>query len=218
MAKKDMEKLYWTDGPAQIRLYHTPSISKADSMAAVRILDDFRAQCQRLWFAFDGMINGRSLSLQQLRQLKVSKKHNRLSVGTQFPEQEQSIGRSTFAEIPFGELLEAMADGGEFEQLNTKALLVFIDVLWEETTRDRIADVLHVAKQDIKCDLLGDLHRLRNLIIHQSEKAKQDYVRKTKLLPRIWTIDPDDVIITASMLQALMEQLNAMHVHVGEVH
>ena len=212
-----MAKLFWTEGPAKIRLYHTPSISTVDSMAAVRILDDFRAQCQRLWFAFNGMINGRSLSLQRFRQLEVSK-HNKLSVGTQFPEQEQSIGRSTIAEIPFGELLDAMADGGEFEQLNTKALLVFIDVLWEETTRDKIADVLHVEKQDVKCDLLGDIHRLRNLIIHQSEKAKQDYVRKTQLLPRIWTIDPDDVIITASMLHALMEQLNSMHVHVGEIH
>ncbi|MCY3759979.1 MAG: hypothetical protein OXH50_01905 [Gemmatimonadetes bacterium] len=153
MAKKDMAKLYWTDGPAQIRLYHTPTISKADSMAAVRILDDFRGQCQLLWFAFDGMINGRSLSLQQLRQLKVSK-HNKLSVGTQFPEQEQSIGRSTFAEISFVELLDAMADGGEFEQLNTKALLVFIDVLWEETTRDRVADCNVPQKLDswLRCD------------------------------------------------------------------
>ena len=110
-----------------------------------------------------------------------------------------------------------MVDGGEFEQLNAKALLVFIDVLWEESTRDRIANVLYVAKKDVKCDLMADLHRLRNLIVHQSDKAKQDYVQKATFLPQIWTIAPDEVIITASMLQALMEQLNAIQVRVGEL-
>ena len=50
-------------------------------------------------------------------------------MGTQFPEQEQSVGKSTFAQITFGELLDSMAEGGEFEQLNAKASLVFIDAL-----------------------------------------------------------------------------------------
>ena len=111
-----------------------------------------------------------------------------------------------------------MADGGEFEQLNAKAYLVFIDALWEDSARRRIADVLHVKERDVKSDLLADLRRLRNLMIHRSEKARQDYVEKATLLPQIWDINPDDVIITAPMLQALIEQLNAMHVNVGEVH
>ena len=210
-----MTKLYWTGGPARIKLYHPESISEADSKAAVRVLDDFRAQSQRIWFAFDGLINGRPLALQKWQQRKAGE-HNRLTVGTQLPNREQSIGRSTFAQITFGELLEAMADGGEFEQLNTQALLVFIDTLWEESTRYEIAALLNVNKKNVKCDLFADLRLIRNLIVHKSEKAKRDYLKKARLLPEIWEINPDDPVITASMVQALMEQLNAMHVHVGE--
>ena len=88
--------------------------------------------------------------------------------------------------------------------------------LWEESTRYEIAALLNVNKKDVKCDLFADLRLIRNLIVHKSEKAKRDYLKKARLLPEIWEINPDDPVITASMVQALMEQLNAMHVHVGE--
>ena len=211
-----MVPLYWTNGSAQIRLYHA-SMPEAEVKAAIGILDDFRSQCQRLWFAFDGMINGRPLALQQLQQRGASR-HNTLSAGTQFPDQEQSIGKSTIASINIGELTDAMADGGEFEQLNAKALLVFMADTWEESTRAKIADALRVAKDDIKCDLMGDLHRLRNLIVHQSEKARREYVEKATFLPQIWTIDPNNVTISGAMIHAMLEQLNAMHVLVDEGH
>lgn len=188
--------------------------SKAEE--AVQLLDDYRSQCQRLWFAFSGLINGRPLAIERWRQQKVAS-YNRLSVGTQFPDQDQSLGKSTFVQITFGDLFEAMADGGEFEQLNAKAYLVFVDALWEDSTRKRIAEVLQVKKCEVKCQLLADLRRLRNLIIHQSEDAKRSYLDKATLLPQIWNIDPDNVVITASMLHALIEQLNAIRVDIVEV-
>ena len=212
-----MSKVYWTGGQAQIKIFYESPVSEADSIEALRILEDFRSQCQRLWFAFNGMINGRPLMVERWRQQQIAR-HNRLFVGAQLPEQEQSVGKSTFAQITFGELLDSMAEGGEFEQLNAKAYLVFIDALWEDSVRKRIANVRRVKEREVKCDLLADLRRLRNLMIHRSEKAKQNYVEKVALLPQIWDINPDDVIITASMLQALIEQLNAMHLHVGDFH
>ena len=211
-----MPTLYWTSGPAKVSLCYGQAVSKTDANAAIGMLEDFRSQCQRLWFAFDGMINGRPLALQQWRRGKAGT-HNRFSAGNQFPDQEQSIGKSTIAHIPIVELLDAMADGGEFEQLNAKAMLVFIDVMWEESTRRGIADALQIANNDVKSDLMADLHRLRNLIIHRSESAKRDYVEKATFVPQIWTINPDDVVITAFMLHAMMEQLNALHVDVGKV-
>ena len=211
-----MMTLYWTNGPAQVSLCHEQSVTSADADTAIGVLEAFRLQCQRLWFAFDGMVNGRPLALQQWQQREAGR-HNTFSAGTQFPDQEQSLGRSTIARIPIGELPDAMADGGEFELLNAKAMLVFIDVLWEESTRRGIADSLQVGKDDVKSSLMADLHRLRNLIVHRSESAKRDYVEKVTFLPQIWAIDPDNVCITAPMLRALMEQLNALHVDVGEV-
>ena len=212
---RKVSELYWTGGPAQIRVSYASPTSEADSIETQQILEDFRSQCQWLWFAFDGMINGRPLMLERWRQQKVAR-HSRLFVGTQFPEQEQSVGKSTFAQITFGELLDSMAAGGEFERLNAKAYLVFIDALWEDSARKHIANVLQVKERDVKCDLLADLRRLRNLMLHRSEKAKQDYVEKATLLPQIWDINPDDVIITSPMLQAFIEQLSAIHVHVEE--
>ena len=210
-----MTDLYWTDGPAVVKLFHPTSIPQAHATKSVRILEDFRLQCQRIWFAFNGMTNGRSLARERWSNLSVGR-HNTVSVGTQFPDAIQSIGKSTFARITFGELMDAMVDGGEFEQLNTKAFLVFIDALWEDSARKRIADTLHVKKRDIKCDLMADVRRLRNLMLHQSEDAKSSYATKAAFLPRIWTIDPDNVVVTGAMLQALIEQLNAIQVHVGD--
>ena len=209
-----MAELYWTGGPAQVRLYHAPTTPRVQVVESVRLLEDFRSQCQRLWFAFDGMVNGRPLALERLRELKAGR-HNRVSVGTQFPDQDQSIGKSTFAQITVGELFDAMASGGEFEQLNVKALLVFIDALWENSIRKRIADTLQVHKRDVKCELMADLRRFRNLLLYGSQKAKRSYVQRATLLPQIWDVDPDNVVVTGSMLQALVEQLNAIRVNVA---
>lgn len=109
-----------------------------------------------------------------------------------------------------------MASGGEFEQLNTKASVVFIYALWEDGIRAKVADLLGVDKSDVRCALMGDLGLIRNVIIHQSKKAKRDYKLKASFLPQIWEIDPDDVIITSSMLQTLFEQLNAIQVNIHE--
>ena len=143
-------------------------------------------------------------------------RHNTVSVGSQFPDAEQNVGKSTFARITFGELIDGLVAGGEFEQLNAKAMLVFIDALWEDSTRSRIACLLGVKRKDVKCDLMADIRRLRNLIVHQSESAKQDYVQKASFLPLIWNIDPNELIITGAMLQPLFEQLNAVQVHIRE--
>ena len=144
-------------------------------------------------------------------------RQNKLFVGTQFPDGEQSIGESTIAQITFGDLLEAMADGGEFDQLNIQAFLVFVYTLWEESTRHRIAALLHVKKCKVKCDLFGDLRLIRNSIVHKSEETRVEYCKKAILIPELWPSYPNDETFTASMVQALMEQLKAVQVYVGDV-
>ena len=204
-----MNRLYWTNGPMQVRIKHSADTPDADASAAIRVLEDFRLQCQRLFVAFDGMVNGRSRMLEYWQAQNVSRS-NRLSIGTQLPDGEQSIGMSTIARVTFGELFDGMKDGGEFDQLSTKAMLVFMYSLWEETTRGNIADALQITRGQVKCDLMGDMRYLRNFIVHPSEKTQQEYARGATFLPVIWPTFPEDVTITASMLQALMEQLNAI--------
>ena len=60
-----MVDLYWTGGPARVKLHYAPSISEEEALTAVWLLDDFRSQCQGLGFAFSGTINGRDLAIQR---------------------------------------------------------------------------------------------------------------------------------------------------------
>ena len=190
-----MKGLYWTNGPMRVRIKHSDGMLEADVRSAIRVLDEFRFQCQRLYVAFDGMVNGRSLMLGYWQGLSVSR-NNKFSMGSQLPPGEQRIGMSTNAEITFGELSDGMIDGGEFDQLGTKAMLVFMYTLWEETTRDNIADALQVKRSRVRCDLMGDMRHLRNFIVHPSEKTKQEYARRATFLPELWPEFPEDGTIT----------------------
>lgn len=210
-----MNGLYWTNGPMRVRIKHSASTPEADARSALRVLDEFRVQCQRLYVAFHGTVNGRSLMLEYWRGQNASRS-NKLSIGTQLPDGEQRIGMSTIAEINFGELFDGMIDGGEFDQLGTKAMLVFMYTLWEETTRGNIADALHVKRSQVRCDLMGDMRHLRNFMVHPSENTKREYARGAVFLPKIWPEFPEDPTITASMVHALMEQLNAIFVEIHE--
>ena len=209
-----MGGLYWTNGPMRVGIKHYSDTPEANVSAAIKMLEDFRFRCQRLYVAFDGLVNGRPRMLEYWRQQKVSR-NNKLTMGTQFPNGEQSIGRSTIAEVTFGELFDGMTDGGEFDQLSTKALLVFMYSLWEETIRGNIADALQVKRCRVRCDLMGDLRHVRNFVVHHHEGTKQDYVGGAKLLPQIWPTFPDDEKITAKMLHGFMEQLNAIIVEIS---
>lgn len=210
-----MNGLYWTNGPMRVRIKHSADTPEANVTASIRVLDEFRFQCQRLYVAFNGMVNGRSRMLEHWQGQNVSRSNN-LSIGTQFPDGEQRIGMSTIAVITFGEFFDGMVDGGEFDQLSTKAMLVFIYTLWEETTRGNIADTLQVKRSQVRCDLMGDMRHLRNFIVHPSEKTKQEYARGAAFLPEIWPAFPEDGTISASMVHALMEQLNAIIVEIHE--
>ena len=39
-----MVDLYWTGGPARVKLHYGPSISEEEAHTAERLLDDFRSQ------------------------------------------------------------------------------------------------------------------------------------------------------------------------------
>ena len=207
----DQSRLYWTHGPMRVRIKHSSDALESEARGAVKALEEFRYQCQRLYVAFSGMVNGRSRMLEYWQGQNVSRS-NSLSIGTGFPDGEQSIGTSTIARVTFGELFDGMIDGGEFDQLSSKAMLVFMYSLWEETTRGKIADALRVKRSKVRCDLMGDMRHLRNFIVHPSAKTKQDYVNGAIFLPAIWPTFPEDVSITGSMLHSFMEQLNAINV------
>ena len=207
--------LYWTGGQFRVSLLCLIGRSRDEVDQALIILEEFRSACQRQFIGFNGVVNGRHLALQRLSSaLSPEHRDKAFLVGTGPPDGEQVPGRSTIASIPQGELLEGLQKGGEFESLHAKALIVFIYHLWEEYFRARIADVLHVEKKKVCCDLMGDVRQIRNAIVHDNSMVTADDLSKFHFLPGIWQVGVGHLDLTETMLHSLMEQINAIRVDI----
>lgn len=231
-----MPGLYWTGKPTGPKIYCKKRVSNIAEKEALETLADFIAECQRHWIAFNGSVNGRYYARQRLmtsksgggasflRRLKFWERHQRPNTnvgGTTYvviePPEGSYYGNPVIAQIATEELINAMEVGGEFEHLNAKALIALIYSLWEESTRYNLANIFECEKENINCELMGDIRLLRNVILHRSSDAKRDYSQKAVFLPLIWeTIDTTKLAITDAMIYELMWQLNAIQVYVGE--
>ena len=210
----DVVQPYWSGGPFRVTIECPPgAFSPAAAAKAVAVLEEFRAECQKAYFAFNGTVNGR---------LDASNKYKRVattraalfSVGSAFPDAQQRPGRSTIATLTQGELLDALAEGGDFEDRQNRALLVMLYHRWDEWYRHRAAKALGLAKGDIRCALMGEVRLLRNVIVHENGVVPKRF--PAPLLSWIWSGIPTGyLVITDSMVHALMEQLNAIRVEAG---
>ena len=210
-------KLYWTGGLFRTSILCWPKRQQHQIDKAIAILDEFRSACQKQFIAFEPTINGRPMAYERFsKQLNPEHRDNRFSVGAGLPDAEQLPGRSTIASITQGELLEGLKKGGDFDNQHAKAVIVFIYHLWDESYRVRIADSLGVKPCKVTCDLMGDLREIRNAIIHNSSIIEEKTLQKLKFLLGIWQIESAELVVTGTMLHALMEQLNAIRVDITE--
>ena len=118
----DVVQPYWSGGPFRVTIECPPGAFSTAALAkAVAVLEEFRAECQKAYFAFNGTVNGR---------LDASNKYKRVattraalfSVGSAFPDAQQRPGLSTIATLTQGELLDALAEGGDFEDRQNRAV------------------------------------------------------------------------------------------------
>lgn len=122
-------------------------------------------------------------------------------------------GRSTIATLRQGEFLDAMNEGGEFENLRNQALLVMIYHRWDEVYRLRISRAFEVRKNEVHCVLMGDIRLVRNVIVHENAVVTGEL--GCRFLERIWSpVALGQLRISDAMIHALMEQLNAIQVEV----
>ena len=204
--------LYWRGGLFRVGLAHPRSSSTRAAARAVAVLEDFRAECQKAYCAFSGTVNGQLDAVARYREL-FSTPDRRFSVGRGPPGGQQLPGRSTIATLPQDELLDAMSEGGEFEDRRNKALLVMLYHRWEEFFRPRIGQAFGVRKNDVHCVLMGDLRRVRNLIVHDNAVVSRGF--SCAFLEQIWgPFAPGELRSTDPMIHSLMEQLNAIRVEI----
>ena len=177
---------------------------------AVKILDTFRDYCQRQYLACFYAQMGVNYERERFNPAPA----NRLTVGSQLPDAPQLPGRSVIAEINQSDLYEALKPDGDFCNQHANALVVFIYHLWDDNFRKKIADVLSISKNEVECDLMGDVREIRHRIIHNQSDIPQNLPNKLKILSHIWNIAPGELRISSNMIHSLMEQINAIRVKI----
>ena len=85
--------------------------------------------------------------------------------------------------------LAANAKDGSNEQQHAKAIVVFLFTYWEDEIRPRLATAKGVTVDEIRCDALGDLRILRNVILHAKSIMRSDKHAELRKLSDLFTVD-----------------------------
>ena len=213
----------WRGGPFEISMNLPPHISSDRVEIALQILDNFCSRCHHSCFIFYFAQFGKTHVLNHYSSVIEDAIHNNLNplvfIGSNFPNNPQSPGRSAIANLRLADLISMMEPDREFEDLQAKMFITFIYNLWDDHFRVQIAESLSMTDKDcIQSDLMGDIRHIRHAIVHQNSVVEQDIVDQLKMLSQIWTIEAGKLLMTASMIHALMEQINAIRIKVVTRH
>jgi len=85
--------------------------------------------------------------------------------------------------------LAANAKDGSNEQQHAKAIVVFLFTYWEDEIRPRLATAKGVTVDEIRCDALGDLRILRNVILHAKSIMRSDKHAELRKLSDLFAVD-----------------------------
>jgi hypothetical protein len=87
------------------------------------------------------------------------------------------------------EYLAANAPGGPNEQQHARAIVVFLFTYWEDEIRPSLAKAKGVPIQEIRCNALGDLRILRNVILHAKGIMRSDRHAELRALASLFAVD-----------------------------
>ena len=193
-------------------------VSDDQRAEAEKDLSEFVGRCQRLFFAFGGLGEGRTMLHEHYKKTLDPKYRDvDMTLAYQTNSDPNSIEISPIASMKQGELIDATADGGEFENLTYQAFLVFVYHLWEEHYRTRVARKVGLSKKKrnwIRCDLMGDVGQLRHAVIHRKAAVKADALRRMVMIPAMWGLETGPLYITRQMMEPLMERFNNIELRV----
>ena len=160
-------------------------------------LDEFRRSCRKYYVCYAMSSLGLKQGYDFLKSSDANP-DNTLYVGKGPP----SDGKSD-ADIRIGEYFRGY-ENREFQELVARSFVIAIYTEWEEVWRPKIAEKSRVNTADVKCDLMGDLRRIRNFIIHNDWKSELEVLD--------WVVNPDEFRITEDMLRKLISQIGTMQV------
>ena len=207
--------LYWHGGPRKLGIEYPGELSTESLSTARGLMEEFCLEIQKLYFfyqcACEGLMQQRKL---YERFITTETLDRTVFIGGSPPDQEQMPGHSTLARMGQGELLQSLEAGGPFENYQAKYLVVMIYHLWDEFYRPKIARALSVETRRVKCTLMGDIRKVRHLIIHENSVVPENFLDDLEFLPQIWELNPGELTISGRMVSSWIEQLNAISVKV----
>ena len=107
--------------------------------------------------------------------------------------------------------MEALQRGGEFENQNCHALIVFIYHLWDEYYRPKIATAFGLEHtRPLKSDFFGDIRLIRNAIIHNQAVLTVSAYRKLSMLARLQELKPGELRLTQTTAQEIVAGLDSL--------
>ena len=184
----------------------TWNVSESQKQAAVKLLGAFKDRVNRLFFAFGELGQGRDLLKTQF-ELTFDPAHSeaRFAAAYQVNDDPNNIQLTTVAAMKQGEMIEALQRGGEFENQNCHALIVFMYRLWDEYYRPRIATALGLEQPgQLKSDFFGDIRLIRHAIIHNQAVLTQNEYSKLKILAPLDELRPGELKLTQKTTQLVI--------------
>ena len=166
-------------------------------------LDEFGGWCDKYYVCYAVASMGIKQTYERLKASKANP-HRTLHVGDGPP----GPGKADAA-VNIGEYLEGH-ESGEFLERIARSFVVTIYTEWDDVWRRKIADEHGVqSKDDVECDLMGDLRKIRHLIVHNNRLA-HEWNSEFEVLD--WTVEPGTFRISGGMLKGLIAQIDEMQV------
>ena len=184
----------------------TWNVSEPQKQAATKLLGEFKDRVDTLFFAFGELGQSRDLLRTHFEQsFDPAHSEARFAAAYQLNEDPNNIELKTVAAMKQGEMIDALRRGGEFENQNCHALIVFIYHLWDEYYRPRLAASLGLEQpRQLQSDFFGDIRLIRNAIIHnQGILTKNDY-GNFKVLTPLDELRPGELKLTHETTQRIV--------------
>ena len=209
---RNSSKPYWRGGPFRLTIELPLSIPQCVGDEVIKMLKEFRDSCQEQSIIFDIANLAKHKWLDDHKHILEQSSDNTILFGSNFPDAYQSPGSSVTGQMSVKRLLKYLGPRGEFESQLAKMIIIFIYHLWDDNFRGRIANSLSISKNLVECDLMGDIRHIRNSIIHKDSVVEPTDLNHLKILPQIWNIETGKLVISKTMIHALMEQINALRI------
>lgn len=205
-----MQQIGWPGGMLTLMYTGVPPVSDESTEEIASVMRTFSHDCQMMTTWFVGIMASRTVMREHLEHL--ASRGEPLRITTLRPDGREA---AVLAQMPAEEVIESIADAGDFERLYANSFVVSTYHLWEETIRSKIASAMKVDSRHVTADLMGEWRLLRNWVIHRSQDAEDDFFQKATALANALDLQRGNLSLTANVVLHLAQRLNNLQIEIN---